>query len=401
MKEFSGTSKEKKAAGGDKEWPNQKNALSRREFIRAAGTAGVFGLVFAGKTKQAAAFLEQKLEEKNPEGTRVAIEIFYSPHATREDVKGLAQKMEKADVFALEMFGWDRELLDDLTAVSRGEETPQQFLKRYPKIEVTDAEKQFQPYQLTVLEALYKSGKVVTTFDIPREHPLYQEIEKSRETLDNISSTDSFEDLLRTQRERLKHFSALIEKREQYMLDEITAFREKLGKSAIESLVGKKQVKITFLLGAAHTSIYHHLKKSGGETSRGFPLMPYTLGEFTDEAMRRFLFKKEVGDELVARVLFWNLVKPYLLPGWEQETPSTQAQFRKIREAVSLFQLDEIRTIFEEVKRRLEKDPIPFLAFFDSRQFVLQKLKEKGIQIPIPKEKPRKKDKSDDPWAIG
>lgn len=376
-------------------------SISRREFFKKSG-AGFFGLLLAGRVKRAAALVGDAVNRESRSGTtKISIEIFYSPHDTKEDVKGLEQKIKEADVFSVEAIGWSEQLFIDLNLVSQGELTPQDFIGKY-KIGGLDKQEPFQPYQLTVLDALFGSRKFVISFDVPGDDPLLRKIDESVAALDKLEFSKDFVSCLSSRRRALENFVELQGEREQYIVKKMEAFQETLAKGETKEVRDKEKISILFLLGAVHTGVYHRLKESGREISRTFSTMPYIFGEFTTEITRRLLFGKEVSDTLVAQSLFWDLIDPWIAQGTENEpkVPSTVAQNLRTRKAVQAFSFSEIKNIFEEIKRMAEKNTMPFLLSFELQKFVLNKLGEKGFKVILPKAAFPVTGKTDDPLAI-
>lgn len=365
-----------------KQESTSEEKLSRREFILGSLALATLG----GKTEEAAARMKNEVN-KTKEGPKIEIEIFYGPHITGKDAEGLAEKIKECDVFIPEMFGENKRTLDLLSDFSEGKISPRDYYKKHG-IDLGEIEEGSEPFLVALVNAIYNTHKLITLLDVPSGHPTYGRHEYLRELEFNFSMP--FEKLVALHRRQGYEFANLQKDREQLILRRLLHFKKELARGAIPELRGKDSVKILLFLGAAHTGIYHELKKRGEAASRQFSHLPYTMSE---EVTRRLLFDKEVSDDLIAKeflgMLLDKMLEKYML-GISFDT-SLKIKFTK--KLTKLFSFEEIKNVFDKMRGKggLTESIAPEL---------FSAIAQKGITFPKSEEEMKKAVRHDYKWGV-
>lgn len=346
--------------------PDKANGVTRRDILRYGAGLLTYLLLQqpqeTGKvTQQAMDFPMPETKEPEKEVPKVSFRFFYAIHRTKEDVLGLEEEIGKAGVYVYvpETAGWTKQLAKDYTALSSGRMTPRELMVKHGLTDETHWQRE--------LSALYNSKKLVLFVDIPRGKDAYRKYVEKRGFDLNIS--EDFGTAMRSMRGYLKNFADAIAFREQYIVDQLAKVKHDIEEGRYSELRGKQDVKALIFLGAAHTPVYHALKKSGTEVSRVFPRNPFVYGAPEVEVLRRFRFDKEVPDELVARALFSKYLSQ-LTSGWDETDTYKIWQYHQ--RVANLFSYREIESFFNEIPREIE-------ASFDN--LLARKLKEKNIPV--------------------
>ncbi len=298
-------------------------------------------------------------EKENQEGREPEIEvnIFYSGHWEEKELKGLAEKFAEADIYIPEGYGWMPEMLEGFRNCSEGGKTPAEIMKEW---QITPENNLSYPFILKELEMIHDSGKAVTFIDLPCSSGL----ERSSRQLPFIYNNDvNFENNLNNFKEFLNNFAGMNKKREEYMLSQFKPkIQELLEQNPI--LRNKEKLNVLLTLGAAHTGIWHNLKKAGEKVSVDFSSWP-VIFSFNNEVVRKYMFSLEIDDELASRAMLeWEIMKYNILPPLGSSL-RTQKVMRKI---FFRFNQEEIRELLTQ--------PYYLLETFYS------KLAEKNLKIP-------------------
>ncbi len=154
-----------------------------------------------------------------------------------------------------------------------------------------------------------------------------------------------------------------------------------IGQRALPKDIQKKEINIFMFLGAAHTGIFHHVKREHVEhPSQVFPHMPYLF--WTDgEIYRRYLFGKETPDTLIARRLFEILFMEFFFYDLLKLSGNKKGQvYQFSRGVISKFSFVEIKKMYEDMKK---PGFISKASFKARRKAVLDAaLLGKGIRLP-------------------
>lgn len=343
--------------------PEEPTNTSRREFLK---TAGILGALVAGKPEEAAALLEDVLKKEGAEKTekiKVNFRFFNAMHRTREDVRGLAEEIKKADVFIPEGVGWNSETLSGYQALSKGAITPLELMEKYG---IDKEESRMHP-RSEEFEALADSKKLILFADLPAGHPVYEKYREMR--ISPRQKIKTFAEALESAKSSIKNFAEALLLREKHIISEILKIRENIEHGRYPELKGKKSVTVLIFLGAVHTLVYHKLKETAENTSRTFPVMPFQYANPPIEMVRRYLFGKEVDDELAARAFLSGHVNS--LPHWTQ-LKDTHKVNRYMRAIVEQFSYKEVEAFFSDLQN----------TDISTDSVILKLLRAKNIKIP-------------------
>lgn len=301
--------------------------------------------------------------EKVPHHPNVRYEIYYSPHGNLGDFQDLFKRIGSADIYVPEVFGWSREYLGIYEDVSAGRKTPEQAIREK---QVDDAE--MNPLLLGELQALHSSNKPIVFIDLPEDEiPLG----KNRIAL----AAQSFDGLLNNVQHYLEEESKLNHRREKHMAEQL---RVKVGEvlDSHPKLKAKNDVSVLVSLGSVHTDLYHQLKKDGERVEREFNVIPPAYS-FSDEGIRRYMWRKPVDRELAARILLETVFGNVFQSALEKVSrDNTKIDLFK-RMIASHFNIDEIGDIFHLLTYT---DWNYFKGSFES--YMNYQMENKGLKLP-------------------
>jgi hypothetical protein len=309
-------------------------------------------------------------EEQKWNFPQLSVDIFFSGHQTYKDMELLPGRFKIADIFIPEGLGWSQENLEMFRAIANG---------TVPR-GVRDTTSNLHSYTHGLFDMVYGSKKPIEYIDVPFNHPLMKEFNRLRSI--EFSVEGSFPEFLHNIGDAYRKEAQFQRKREEYMISHLKPRIEEL-LPLYPSLKQKHSLNVLLSLGAVHTPVYMHLKRSNHyqKVDRSFSVMP-SIYSFVEEVKRRCMFGKEVNDELLARVFLekaFNLVfveteDPEGLigkPSFIEEEISTGKFDMLKRKIISQFNFEEAKEMFEQMKQ--EKD---FKQWFES------KFAEKGIKLP-------------------
>ena len=199
--------------------------------------------------------------------------------------------------------------------------------------------------KLKEFEILYNSHKPITFIDIPLRHPLTQRFN----TLDAAflkSLTGHFENDLESYKNFLQHLAQFQKEREEYILSQFKLRISELLEDHPE-LKEMAELKVLVALGSLHTPIWHSLKKSGQKTAAFFKSKPYVYSH-ENEAIRRNMFSKEVGDELIARAYLESEFFAHFTPARDEDTEGLANLMRNI---IDQFSVNDVKAVFDKVEK--------------------------------------------------
>ncbi len=310
--------------------------------------------------------LDKLFEGKKP---AISFDVFYSAHATAEDMKDLKKYFNKADVFIPELCGWRDEAIKVYKDISAGRMKPEDYLN---KRGLSPKKSAYYFYILERFKLIYNSRKPIIFIDPPGGHPIETRRIQAESNLYKplYPFGEKFETRLKVYKKLLKEFASAQIEREEYMFSQIKPALEKILEENPD-FKNKERIKVLLSLGVFHTGIWHMLKKEGRKNnqrvSARFSVSPLVF-EFFSEAVRAYRFGKEPDDELITRAtmeqeLCWLTL---LIP-----TKDSLKQHRCLRKIVSLFGCEEIKGMFEQSRNKDD-----FASLFK------KKLKEKNIEVP-------------------
>ncbi|MDO8522962.1 MAG: hypothetical protein Q7S12_01590 [bacterium] len=288
--------------------------------------------------------IQLESDTKKPENRELpplSIEIYYSAHGNAKDIGELQEKFLEADIYVPEWIGTSLKVLETYQAVSDGRKTPAEAV-----IELHLDDSKMYGYHLKRFEIIYGSHKPVVFVDVPLDHDLIKEY---REILFKPKLQNFEEDLEYTKDFLLKE-AVFEKKREEYMILQLEPkMREVVEK--YPELQNKKQLKLLLSLGAFHTGLFHELDKKAYDVKREFGDTPIVF-DSRSEALRRHMFDKKVGDELVLRAMFETLVGKYFSKDFKKKSDDSLEQLKMLREVGALFSFDEMKNLYSNPENK-------------------------------------------------
>lgn len=282
-------------------------------------------------------YLQKEAERTGEKFPPVFIKFFSGAHSTEYDARGIPKELEGADIYIPEYDGWTEEAAQKINNISFGTT----FLEDPDRGFAADF---LQP----TLKALAFSGKPIVFIDLPKEKlRKYEEENKQFWDKRKALSLFKYEEATKEMRTRMKHTADFHKYREGYM-------KSALGPKIAETLrkhpelCEKERVTALITLDVAHTDIYHQLKKAESETvSRKFSGLP--LYGVRHEAIRRFMFGKEIDDELVGKMLIEEILETEYGEKLRNATSDSLRLIKAERMFAEIFEGEE-KAMFEKWK---------------------------------------------------
>lgn len=299
-----------------------------------------------------------ELQVGNEHLPRLSVDILYTSHRTAQDVKKLERMMKEADVYVFsELGGWDYRFFGLIKNVSEGEILPEAALK---KVRITAKNQPSYYYALRKqLRLLFNTKKPVAAIDYSRGDPLLGELKKLYRLIGVINiQNKAFTTILEERRKFYSEIGQLLQSREQYQYEQIRALLPKLVEE-FPSLKEKDQIRILTMMGAVHTGVYHKLKSDGVNTRREFGKMPFFYNVFI-QILRRNLFGKPVNNEILAKVLFLELIfsEVIVIQKLTRDSTKFSLYFKILTDTINYTTMKEIyesSRSLEELKRKLKE----------------------------------------------
>lgn len=278
---------------------------------------------------------------ENHEIPPFSVDIYYSAHASAEDVKDLAKKFSEADIYIPEQMH-SKGTLDTYQKVSDGIMEPVEAAKKMFGDSIQYG------YALERLKIIYDSHKPINMVDLPIDHELIEEYKE----LDHRPNLKNFEEDLKKTEIYLQKAAEFEKKREEYMLSQLEpAIRESIENHP--GLQDKKQLKVLLSLGAYHTGLFHDMKQKGYSVEREFGELPVSFG-YAGEAMRKHSFDKKVDDDLVAKSMLENLIWRNFKESILKLSTNSMANLKSLDKIVSKFSFEEVKNLFDKLKNKDE-----------------------------------------------
>lgn len=322
---------------------SQENIMSETQSIRVAEAGWSIRL----KNRLNRVF--QRREKPKELFPKASIDIYYSEHLYPESWYGLKDRLKKCDIYVPEQHGVTSGGQEFLNNVSFGRISPKEA-------EEKELDGESYPSWFEFLRNIHNSRKPIISADIPRDHRIYKRTEALRGRYSYLLETNlpimNFTDVLKEIKIFGRDNARLEKQREEYMLSHLTPYIQKVLED-YPQLKEKDELKVLLSLGGYHTSFYHALKKGGHDINREFGMMPFVYTYF-NEGMRRFLFGRNVDDELAARIflesVFQGGLRNNLSKALQTNSPKSAAFVRKV---ISQFSLRDAKEIFEKRKYKV------------------------------------------------
>lgn len=303
--------------------------------------------------------------ENKLERLKVQFDIFYSSHTSAEDLSGFKERLNKSDILLIEMAGWARQDMEFIEDISAGKTA-----KARHKNDLGPPSE----FHKQLIQDISGSGKVVLSPDLPIEnanveafetlsaefsYALRHFFEKKNRTSKDLENTRN--DMANI----IKGLAKINKKREEYILNHLDETIEK-ALMIQPKLKEKDEIKVLMFFGAAHSSIFHQMRKDDRNVASSFNPMPFSY-EYFSQMLRAEIFNKKITDELALNILLEELLlsvikkKGHKLAASRKITPKIVAKLNK----------EEIESIL------LDNDTKP-----GESPKLLQILQDKKIDIP-------------------
>ncbi|OGD83237.1 hypothetical protein A2165_00685 [Candidatus Curtissbacteria bacterium RBG_13_40_7] len=314
-------------------------------------------------------FVNRELRGSLPE---LDINIFYSRHVVGEDIKDLGRAFSECDLFIPETFKWHPASLQQFRELAAGEISPEQA--------ASEGKFSFPSHDWAQNRLIYNSNKPIAIIDVPWDHPIVaraEEVKKNKQSAhDNLGKFDFMDSI--TAHKKALEMRALVETdREEYMVANLGEAVKDAVKN-YSQLRGKRRLKVLIEMGSFHTTVFRSLKNLGHMTTKEFSDSPVVY-DLQDEVLRRYRFKRQVDDTLIARMIFGELVWEilYLFNKKRRlmlKKPATDKKLTIfVRAAASRFNFDEIKNLYDQLRT---------LSLRQRRALLEEELNKKGIRIP-------------------
>lgn len=310
--------------------------------------------------------VQQLFERREPKLPKISIKIFYETHNPEdwENFRDLLQK-NGVHIYIPEFVCWIKRDLRMFRDISEGKITPETAIEKYDVVPGSATHEE--------LKALYNSRIPIGIIDVPERSLLGKRL--IRHELSFFSSfpyppspESSFEKTIKDFRKWIETFASLQREREEYMLSQLPRKIEELIKNHPE-LKSEKEIRVLMSLGGGHTSIWHRLSRKGEKVKAEFSYMPFVF-PILEEAIRRYMFGKEVSDKLIAQALAERFFKKEYKDYFDSLTSNSSKRTLFIRMFISSLEEKDVKEIFERLKTEEAK------SVWES---ILQR---KGFKIP-------------------
>ncbi|MDO8429447.1 MAG: hypothetical protein Q7S88_02345 [Candidatus Daviesbacteria bacterium] len=315
------------------------------------------------------------LQKEVPGGPNIYYKFFFGEHGTKRDYALQREHIEQADIVIDESVGWDHDLQRNTQEVIDGRRTPEEELAR----DNVSLDNSRYAIYLSELQARYNTQKPFGYIDLPLNHHL---LEQSTGLLRTFGlqgalyfmyspanrSHEDFSDFINDWQEYVKAFALIQKQREEYMLSQLDPTVQSIIQNSPD-LKDKKEIQVLLVIGAVHTGLYIDLKKKlPDKVSREFSNSPYNF-DYESEALRAFMFEKQVDDILLARSLLQRVLQNTL-----DISSLNFGEFKdSLREIGSEFLTDDVEEVFQSAENR-EDVPASFL----------RKIRSKGLDKKFP-----------------
>lgn len=314
---------------------------------------------------------EPKTIEKQEKGPRTSFRFLFVSHNTEEDAMKLEPRLKGADIFAVEMIGLDEEDRKNFAKLLEGEINADGVVDVIKNKRGRFVGEFFFRYLINMLGE-YKKPLILA--DIPAEDAENQNKYKFLQPwteADALFQNGQLDKSLKKLEEAARILAEeSVKKREKFI---IPNFKKQL-KNLIESnpdLRGKKEIKVTLIFGAGHTTLFQEFRKEFPDTqiTREFENMPFIFSSF-DEIVRRFVFGKKIDKDMLARSLIES--KIFQIISEEIGTKDTQRTETFSRKLASRLSYSSARRISQNLGTGMS---------------FRQALVEEGVLIPANRER--------------
>lgn len=282
-----------------------------------------------------------KIQERHPDWPKLSFSFFYSPHNNAEDTKGIGPYLEDADVLLYEHAGPSDETTKILNIISTNPEKAKEMI---------DWDDAMNSYYGPMIESVRGTSKVVGNIDIgdnDGDEEIVQQIAYGIGY--NIPRHMEYADAMNLVCSSLENAVTLQNWREDTMLENLEGEMDRIFQSRPD-LKGRNDINVLIQLGSYHTRLSHIFAKSGVETKRHFPDVPYVYG-YQTELQRNFTFNIEPSNDLIQRAIAESIARYVLKTANSRITEApTDMQTAYLRSVISKLSAEDMEDLYDAYK---------------------------------------------------
>lgn len=308
-----------------------------------------------------------KWRNQEADAPRVKVKMFYSLHATREDLSGLigefAEREKSQDsihAYFPEASGWRKEDLDLFRQASFGEISPEELDKRLK-------EYSSRPAVRKNIKDTHFFHIPIGIIDIPAGHSLEKKSDKAWKYKPPLKG--DFSKVLNYTRTFLNNLATRQNERENYMLSQITPEKVEELLEMYPGLVGdKKELNILLSLGLGHAPLPYD----------------YPESSLTDQGIVMSRFGEEINNELAAKIFLDSFMGQLFSTGFGGQLISDSRKLSMYkRKILSQFGYEDAERIFKFIQSYADESG---KSIFPRDEFN-RMFKEKGLRLPSSEQK--------------
>lgn len=226
------------------------------------------------------------------------IHFWFDAHDPKERLGPIEKPWSESNVIALEMLGYQQEVIDLLNNVAEGSDTVR-------TLEFAHQMSAQAPRMADFLANIRKFQTPVCTFDIEQYHPLEAAVESALDqsmfdTASLFRRRASLEEAISVTRMGIETFASLNAERERYMLDHI---HERLAQVAERfPQFNADQPSILWTMGIGHSPLAHKAKRQGWDVKKTAHPMPMRFDP-TVQLQRKAGMGGELSDDEIVRAI--------------------------------------------------------------------------------------------------
>jgi len=195
---------------------------------------------------------------------RLELTVFYNAHGSAEDLgdgTALRERFKSSDIALLESFGWYEAWRQEQERITQGDQ--KQYKKSIRSARTMDG-RPMSAWNIRLAEAMYNTGCLVVSPDVPYDSELYWRIKPKAELLKARVYGLSFREQLRIARQKIASQVEFVYERDRYIADHtfqvVADAVEKNGEA-----YGSEPIKATLLVGYQHYDVVPMLVEKANE----------------------------------------------------------------------------------------------------------------------------------------
>lgn len=301
----------------------------------------------------------------------VSFNFLFAAHEYAHDVPpDLRSQFENADIFMLEAVAWTDNTMELWRKISEGRAGPSLYK---------------DPYAQGIMDALYNTGVVVLSPDLPHGHP---QIEREPGVLWEEVLHMPFDEAVKNANEYWRELANMNQAREEEIMKNIPTLIRR-AREENETLQKKKSLNVVLSYGSLHTPLFQALSRTGKDTKREMPGDGNYVYAQNSELYRRHLFGvagSEDNLELSARALVGESIVEALHAEIRGLKPRGTERFSVYRTAIDSLSPEDLRDVWDVYLK--EGDSMAALSVVKEKGFVVPKTRAELDELLQSKRKP-------------